>query len=67
MTAEEERLLQALEMFDDGVRIMRKNLCRQRSHASEDEIDHALDAWLTERPCDADGVLVPWPRPVRTP
>lgn len=67
MTAEEERLLQALEMFDDGVRIMRENLRRQRPHASDDEIDQALDAWLAERPCDADGTLVAWPRPARAP
>ena len=57
-----ERLEAALEMWEDGVEIMRANLRRRMPRATEVEIDAALDAWLCDRPPDADGVLVPWPR-----
>lgn len=64
--AEEEtpadRLEDALEMWEDGVCIMRENLRRRRPEASDGEIEAALDAWLKDRPGDADGVVVPWPR-----
>jgi len=58
-----ERLEAALEMWEDGIAIMRANLRRRMPKATEDEIDAALDAWLRDRPPDADGVPVPWPRP----
>ena len=57
-----ERLEAALEMWEDGVAFMRANLRRRMPKATEDEIDAALDAWLCDRPPDADGVPVPWPR-----
>jgi hypothetical protein len=58
-----ERLEAALEMWEDGVQIMRENLRRRSPHASEQEIEAELSAWLADRPCDADGVAVPWPGP----
>lgn len=66
---EAERLEAALEMWEDGVSIMRENLRRQSPGATEEEIEVALDAWLTTRPGaetgDSDGVAVTWPRPKR--
>ncbi len=63
---EASRLEAALEMWDDGVLIMRENLRRRNPGASEEQIEDALDRWLTTRPGaefgDSDGVPVPWPR-----
>jgi hypothetical protein len=60
------RLELALEMFDDGVAIMRENLVRTHPAWSSDQIDAALDAWLAHRPGaeHGDGVGEPgtWPR-----
>lgn len=47
---EEQRLRQALAMFDDGVALMRQNLRRRDPDAPEEEIDRRLRAWLQERP-----------------
>jgi len=64
---EASRLEAALEMWDDGVQIMRANLRRSEPDASDEQIDAALDRWLTTRPGaehgDSDGVRVVWPRP----
>jgi hypothetical protein len=57
-----DRLLATLEMWEDGMTIMRENLRRRMPEATEDEIEAALDAWLCDRPPDADGVPVSWPR-----
>jgi hypothetical protein len=57
-----ERLEAALEMWEDGIAIMRANLRRRMPKATDDEVEAALDAWLCNRPPDADGVPVPWPR-----
>jgi hypothetical protein len=62
-----ERLAAALEMWEDGVRIMRENLRRRMPQATEDEIEAALDVWLRDRPPDADGVPVSWPPPQSKP
>ena len=56
-----ERLEAALEMWEDGIEMMRANLRRRLPRATEDEIEAALDAWLRDRPPDADGVPGPWP------
>jgi hypothetical protein len=60
------RLLETLEMWEDGVQIMRENLRRRAPHATADEIEIELARWL-ERPLDVDSdrVLVAWPRPRR--
>lgn len=61
-----DRLEIALEMWEDGVAIMRENLRRRAPDATEQEIELALDAWLVTRPGaehgDAEGVVVSWPR-----
>lgn len=49
-TDEAARLRMALEMFDDGVALMRQNLRRADPEASEEEIEQRLRAWLRERP-----------------
>ncbi|HTJ45394.1 MAG TPA: hypothetical protein VL463_24985 [Kofleriaceae bacterium] len=60
------RLEMALEMFDDGVMIMRENLQRRYPEESAEEIEARLGAWLAERPGaesgDGVGVRAPWPR-----
>jgi hypothetical protein len=60
------RLEMALEMFEDGVLIMRENLARRYPDASADEIEARLASWLAERPGaelgDGDGVPGRWPR-----
>jgi hypothetical protein len=46
----EQRLRLAFELFDAGIAIMRENLRRRRPHASREEIQASLNAWLQERP-----------------
>jgi hypothetical protein len=60
------RLLDALEMWEDGMQIMRENLRRRSTHATDEEIESALARWL-EGPDDVDSnyVRVGWPRPRR--
>jgi hypothetical protein len=60
------RLLDALEMWEDGTQIMRENLRRRSPGATDEEIEAALARWL-EGPDDVDSnyVRVEWPRPRR--
>jgi len=61
-----DRLLAALEMWDDGVQIMRENLRRRSPHATDEEIEDQLGRWLAGPPIVASNyVLVDWPRPPR--
>jgi hypothetical protein len=63
MDSPAQRLLDALEMWDDGVSIKRASLRRRTPNASEGEIDQALDRWLAEPDkLDPDFVIVDWPR-----
>ena len=57
------RLLDALEMWEDGVQIMRENLRRRAPRATDEEIEAELTRWLAG-PDDIDSnyVLVEWPR-----
>jgi hypothetical protein len=48
----------AFDLFETGVRLMRQNLRRQHPEASEADIDRLLDAWLRDRPADAEGRVV---------
>jgi hypothetical protein len=59
-----DRLFEALEMWEDGVQIMRENLRRRFPNALPEAIEAYLAEWL-EGPtsCDEDRALVPWPRP----
>jgi hypothetical protein len=63
MDATARRLLEALEMWEDGVQIMRDNLRRRSPRATDEEIEAELARWL-ERPdpVDAEYVSVAWPR-----
>ena len=40
------RLLEALEMWEGGVQIMRENLRRRSPHATNEEIEDELSRWL---------------------
>ena len=63
---EADRLESALEMWEDGVCMMRENLRRRYPTASTAELEAALDEWLTTRSGaehgDGEGVAVRWPR-----
>lgn len=45
-----ERLLQALEMFEDGVAMKAASLRREYPHEDESSISRRLTSWLHERP-----------------
>lgn len=45
----------ALDLFEIGVRVMRQNLYREHAHATDDEIDARLRAWLHDRPGAING------------
>ena len=44
------RLRTALELFRDGEALMRQNLRRRHSDASDEEIELAMVAWVRTRP-----------------
>lgn len=44
------RLVEALELHEEGVAMMRQTLRRKHPEASEAEIQRRLQAWLLERP-----------------
>ena len=50
LTPPAERLRVALDLFDQGVDLMRQNLRRRWPDADEAEIERRLLAWLHERP-----------------
>jgi hypothetical protein len=63
MDATASRLLDALEMWEDGVQIMRENLRRRVPRATDDEIEAELARWLAGSDgVDSNYVLVEWPR-----
>ncbi len=41
-----ERLAQALELMDWGIRLQRERLREKHPQASEEELEHMLHAWL---------------------
>jgi hypothetical protein len=61
-----KRLLQAFEMADAGIAMMRETLRRRFPSADEAELDRRLGEWLRHRPGaehgDAEGKRVSWPR-----
>jgi hypothetical protein len=63
--AAEERLRVALALSADGFAMKRLSLRRRHPRASRAEIERLLEAWLADRPPDAPGRIVPWPRPRR--
>ena len=58
-----DRLLATFDMFELGVDMMAANLRRRHPHASPEEIERLIDAWLLERPGaeEGDGPGVPVP------
>ena len=58
-----DRLLAAFDMVELGVDMMTANLRRRHPHASSEEIERLIDAWLLERPGaeEGDGPGVPVP------
>ncbi|HSF14534.1 MAG TPA: hypothetical protein VLK65_03165 [Vicinamibacteria bacterium] len=61
-----ERFRIAMDLFQTGVDLMRQNLKRQHPHATEDQIEELLRAWLRHRPGaefgDSEGRPGAWPR-----
>jgi len=61
-----ERYRLTLDLFAAGEEIMRQNLRRRLPHATPEEIESQLEAWLHERPGaehgDASGRPGTWPR-----
>jgi hypothetical protein len=57
-----ERLQLALELQQDGIEMKRQSLRRAHPRASRAEIERRLEAWLLDRPLDAPGGVVAWPR-----
>jgi hypothetical protein len=63
MDAMASRLLDALEMWEDGVQIMRENLRRRVPRATDEEIEAELARWLAGPDgIDSNHVVVDWPR-----
>lgn len=59
-------MLQAFEMWEDGVQLKRESLRRRSPQLSEVEIEAQLTSWLAEPDGTSDEfVLVTWPRPRR--
>lgn len=57
------RLLEVLEMWEDGVQIMRENLRRRSPRATNEEIESELARWLAGPDgVDSNYMLVDWPR-----
>lgn len=57
-----QRLLIALELHELGLEMMKQRLRREDPDASEAQLHERLAAWLHDRPGDAEGRVVPWPR-----
>lgn len=45
-----DRLIAAFEMFEFGVEMMAATLRRRHPHASPEQIELMIEAWLLERP-----------------
>jgi hypothetical protein len=60
------RLMQALDLQEAGLLLMRENLARRLPDASEAEITRAFQQWLDEQPGydtgNPDVVVGTWPR-----
>lgn len=66
MDAAAIRLLEALEMYEDGVQIKRESLRRRSPSATDEQIEAEIANWLEGTlDVDSDHVIIPWPRPRR--
>jgi len=45
-----ERLLEAIDLMEFGIELMRQNLRRRHPEASEEEINIRLESWQFEEP-----------------
>ena len=59
------RLRLAMAMQREGALLKRENLRRQFPAATEQELDEHFERWLLDRPMDAPGKVVSWPRTPR--
>ncbi len=61
-----ERFRIAMDLFQAGVEMKRQNLKREDPHATEEQIEERLLAWLRHRPGaefgDCEGRPGAWPR-----
>ena len=60
-----ERLRLTLELVDLGFEMKAASLRRQFPSDSEERLATRLAEWTGDRPGDADGIPVPWPRKSR--
>lgn len=60
-TLEGRRLLEACEMYDIGLEMMRTRFRREHPLISADQVDAMVRAWVSDRPYDSPG------RPVALP
>ena len=56
------RLLEASEMHDVGLEMLRQRFRRERPFASDPEVEAMVRAWLADRPYDSPGSPVAFPR-----
>lgn len=57
-----QKLLDTLELWEDGVRMMRENLRRRHPDASEEQVEDELARWLAGPDIDEpDRVVRPGP------
>ena len=54
-TPEGRRLLEACEMHELGLDMMRARLRREQPHATTAEIEAIVRAWISDRPYDSPG------------
>lgn len=56
--AASDRFEETLRLAEAGVSLMRQNLRRRYLDESDDQIEERLEAWLRDRPMDAQGRVV---------
>ena len=56
------RLLEASEMHDVGLEMLRQRFRRERPFDSDPEVEAMVRAWLADRPYDSPGSPVAFPR-----
>jgi hypothetical protein len=57
-----ERLRAALDLMEAGIEMMRQRIRREHPELSADEVADRMAHWLQDRPTDAPGRQVGWPR-----
>jgi len=48
-------LLDAIDLMESGIQLMRQNVVRRWPNASPGQVDAELERWLFEQPVDFDG------------